>query len=217
METLNNFMSPTISKLAISLSKFQGSVGPIPKNKEVEVVTAEGKKYTFRYADLPMIEEVIQKPLMDNELAISHLTFPDGDKEYVITILLHSSGEFLMCKKRVEKREKLQLFGSDLSYVKRYQTCSILNISAEDDDDANAADGNTFTRKNSQEEDKSKLSSKQKSFLEGLLGQLNEPSYAEVVCKKYKLDTIYDIPREKFNDLVEHVKSKIEGKKNAAA
>jgi hypothetical protein len=87
----------------------------------------------------------------------------------------------------------------------------------QEDDDAESAEGRDKPNYERAEEDRSKLSSKQKSFLEGLLTQLKEPSYAEVVCKKYKLETIYDIDRDKFNDLVEHVKSKIEGKKNAAA
>lgn len=206
------------ANLALALSKFQGSVGIIPKNKEVQVRSkSSGTTYTFKYADLSAIWEAITEPLVRNELSITQVTRVRDNGECLVTKLLHSSGEVEISERMLTPTSTLQEYGSQLTYLKRYQLTSILGICADDDDDANAADGNEVTYKNESIEDRTKLSDKQKSFLESLLARLNEPSYAEAVCKKHKLETIYDINRDKFNDLVENVKSRIEGKKNAAA
>lgn len=173
--------------------------------------------FKSRYADLANVLEVCREPLSKNGLCVTQPLFMEGDKIVLATILSHTSGQWIksFIPLPVQKPGSQEI-GSCITYMRRYSLSALVGVFQEDDD-AEAAESREKPNYERSEEDRSKLSSKQKGFLEGLLNQLNEPSYAEVVCKKYKLETIYDINREKFNDLVEHVKSRIEGKKNAAA
>lgn len=206
-----NIHSEQIDLITAALAKAQSEI----ENPSKDNVNPHFKS---RYADLATVLEVCREPLSKHGLSVTQPLFMEGDKVVLATILSHTSGQWIKSFIPLPiQKPGSQEIGSCITYMRRYSLAALVGIFQEDDD-AEAAEGR---EKNGNgkivEEDRTKLSLKQKSFLEGLLNQLNEPSYAEVVCKKYKLETIYDIHREKFNDLVEHVKSRIEGKKNAAA
>lgn len=206
-----NIHSEQIDLITAALAKAQSEI----ENPSKDNVNPHFKS---RYADLATVLEVCREPLSKHGLSVTQPLFMEGDKVVLATILSHTSGQWIKSFIPLPiQKPGSQEIGSCITYMRRYSLAALVGIFQEDDD-AEAAEGR---EKNGNgkviDEDRSKLSVKQKSFLEGLLNQLNEPSYAEVVCKKYKLETIYDIHREKFNDLVEHVKSRIEGKKNAAA
>jgi len=67
--------------------------------------------------------------------AIQPTCIIDG-ADYVETVLLHESGEFISSLTRivVDKVNDAQRHGSGLSYARRYALQSIVNIGAEDDD-----------------------------------------------------------------------------------
>lgn len=127
--------SETIVKIAAALVKAQAEMG----NAKKDAVNPFFKK---NYADLNAIREAVLPVLNANGISVIQPTCVMDGKNYVETILLHESGEFIssLTEIVVDKANDAQRHGSGLSYARRYALQSITNIGAEDDD-AQAAVG----------------------------------------------------------------------------
>ena len=131
--------SESIKELATALSKFQAQVPKIDLDREVEVTTRAGGKYKFKYATFSNILDKIRTPMSDNGLSFTQIVNEDGS---VTTLLMHNSGEWISSRLLITGEKSPQGIGSVITYTKRYSLSSILGICADDDDDANAAQGN---------------------------------------------------------------------------
>jgi ERF superfamily protein len=133
-------ISQNISALALALSKVQGIVGAIPKTKVAKVSSQRtGQTFSYSYADLADIWEAIRKPLSDNELAVTQLFVAELGKNYLQTMIIHSSGEWMKSLLELDSHEKIQELGSEITYLRRYGISSILGIVADEDEDGQAA------------------------------------------------------------------------------
>jgi len=125
--------SKTISKIAVALSKFQGEVTDIPKNKQNEYMKN-------RYADLQGVLEIVRPLLAKHELTIIQTPSTEGEKVKLTTLLVHSSGEwikdtlFMDITTNNKATTKAQAIGSVITYARRYSLSSILGIAQADDD-----------------------------------------------------------------------------------
>ena len=92
--------------------------------------------YKSSYADLNSIREVAIPALNSNDITVLQPTVTINGKNYVQTLLLHVSGEWLSSETEVVtgKPNDPQAHGSGLSYARRYGLQSFLNIGAVDDD-----------------------------------------------------------------------------------
>lgn len=129
-------MSPTISKLAVALSKFQSSMSSVKKD-------SKNPFFKSKYASLASIWESVKDVLAANELAITQLAEgTESGLAKVTTILMHSSGEYLSGTLLMKPaKNDPQGFGSCITYARRYALSAILCVATEDDDDGNAASG----------------------------------------------------------------------------
>lgn len=136
--------SPSIGKLAGALAKAQGAFEAIGKTREVRVKTRDGGSYTFAYAPLDEVLRAVRPGLAGNGLALTQ-TVADGEKgRRMTTTLLHESGEWMSSTTTLPgQATTAQEFGSQITYMRRYAIVSILGVVADEDDDANAADGNS--------------------------------------------------------------------------
>lgn len=120
--------SESISELAGALAAFQSECPPITADDNVQVKTKSGKSYAFQYASHNKINTVIGPLLAKHKLAITQ-PINDGAIE---TMVLHESGQFISSSVRIELDElmenKIQAFGSAVSYLRRYALESILNL-----------------------------------------------------------------------------------------
>jgi hypothetical protein len=133
--------SEQLSNLAAALAKAQAQFPAIPRSKVVKVTGPKGS-YEFAYAPFEEIIRSTRPVLAANGLAFSQGCM--GDK--LVTTVLHSSGEWIAHETPiVNVQGTAQSLGSALTYSKRYGFCGAFGIQADDDDDANAADGNTVT------------------------------------------------------------------------
>ena len=206
---MNNLHSDQIDLISAALAKAQAEI-------ENPLKDSTNPHFKSGYADLANVLEVCREPLSKNGLSITQPLFFEADKIFLATILSHTSGQWIKSFIPLPiQKPGSQEIGSCITYMRRYSLSALVGVFQEDDD-AESAEGRNSYKAESPPEDMSKLSSKQKGFLDGLLNQLNQPSYAEAVCKKYKIESIYDIPRDRFNDLIEHIKSILKEKKNAA-
>lgn len=149
-----------LDKLGEALAKAQVAMTNPPRNREVEVTgeTQSGTKYKykFKYATLDAIIDHVRKPLTDNGLwFVQTIEGGDGGSK-LVTTLLHSSGQSIRSETPLLAEKKgNQGFGSALTYMRRYALTAMLGIAADEDDDANAADGNTITESREREKPKS--------------------------------------------------------------
>lgn len=140
--------SEQIDKIAGALAKAQAMFINPPRNKTVTVRTQGSGTYEFSYATFDAILDAVRKPLAENELSIVQAVDASGDKPRVVTTLLHSSGQWISSSlPLLLDRPGNQAFGSALTYQKRYGLTALLAIAADEDDDANGADGNSIERR----------------------------------------------------------------------
>ena len=120
--------SESIKEISSALSAMQGELLNPAKNKV-------NPHFGNKYADLTEILDTVRPVLAKHHLAILQNAHCDGDQTYLTTILTHSSGEYFKaitnCKS--SKDQLAQGVGSDQTYLKRYQLCAMLGVSAEED------------------------------------------------------------------------------------
>lgn len=146
--------SEHINELATALAKFQGQLEQPKMNSTVKVKTRTGGEYSFKYADLSECKAAARKALSENGLSVTQLVEDDYS---VNTMLLHSSGQWISSRLRMPVNTNVadaQTIGAAITYAKRYAFCAILGIVADDDNDANEACGNMFTKQQAQPQQK---------------------------------------------------------------
>ncbi len=137
---MNEINSENINELATALCKFQG---------EMETVGFDANNPFFKskYATLAQLVDCSRKLLNKHGIAVSQLIEDDGA---VTTILMHTSGQYLKAKVKIEPSKKdPQGIGSAITYSRRYAYAAILGLVSDDDDDGNAA---TFSKENKPKE-----------------------------------------------------------------
>lgn len=161
-------MERSIDQLVAALAKAQAGMKSVTRDREVEVKTDRGG-YKFKYATLDAIIDHVRKPLTDNGLWFTQTLTNGGEKYKLVTTLLHVSGQTLVSETPLlVERTGNQAFGSSLTYMRRYALSAMLGICADDDDDANAADGNTITKR---EDKPQKAADPKKDFWGGPLSK----------------------------------------------
>jgi hypothetical protein len=124
-------MSSEIKDLALALSKAQGAIGNVEKNR---------KGHGYKYADLGQCIDAIKEALSKNEIAIVQPIDVIDGQNYLVTTLMHSSGQWIKSKFALESAvmkmcNNLQNLGAGLTYARRYALCAMIGL-AQDDDDA---------------------------------------------------------------------------------
>ena len=137
--------SEPCNELIAALVKAQAKMTNPPRTRTVKVQTKAGRSYSFKYAPLDTIISHVRKPLTESGLWFIQTLQQDNGKYRLCTRLVHTSGQFVMGEAPLLiDGSGNQAFGSALSYMRRYCLESVLGLCATDDDDANAADGNTI-------------------------------------------------------------------------
>src|SRR5882724_2603180 len=139
--------SENIDALVDALSKAQAKITAPDRNRSVHVDMKGGGTYDFSYATLSHIIEKIRGPLTENGLWFTQIMKDDQGTYILDTRLMHASGQWIACQMPLiwDGNGGNQQFGSALTFMRRYTLTSLLGIAAEEDDDANAADGNQMT------------------------------------------------------------------------
>lgn len=125
--------SETIKIIAAALVKAQSEMGNAIKD-------STNPFFKSKYADLNSVREASLPILNKHGISVIQPTTVIDGVNYVETILLHESGEWISSLTQIiaAKINDAQSHGSGLSYARRYALSSICNIGAEDDD-GNAA------------------------------------------------------------------------------
>jgi hypothetical protein len=92
--------------------------------------------FKSKYADLNAIREAVIPVLNSNGISVLQPIVHIESKNFVKTILLHESGEFLESVTEIiyNKVNDAQAQGSGISYARRYALQSFVCVGADDDD-----------------------------------------------------------------------------------
>ena len=129
-------MSEQTNEIFAALSKAQGGMDMPSKSK-----TGHG----YKYADLAECIATAQRHLKENGLAVTQLMGNIDKEATLITVLTHSSGQYISSEFIMEKailsggaaKNPAQAMGASITYMRRYAYAAILGLAQEDDDAAN--------------------------------------------------------------------------------
>jgi hypothetical protein len=131
-------------RIALALAKAQGEFKPLKKSRTAKVPMKAGGYYTYQYADLGDVVECSREALSKHELCFIQTEQSAGMKGGILTTIFHSSGQQLRSWTSLvggTQGTGPQAHGSALTYTRRYGLCLALGIVAEEDDDAQVAEG----------------------------------------------------------------------------
>jgi len=125
--------SEQINELAAALAKAQSEF----RGAEEDKINPHFKS---KYSSLNALWSACREGLSKNGLSVSQIPQRNGAGIDLVTLLLHSSGQWIRSELPViDKIGSPQALGSAITYAKRYALSGIVGISSGDDDDGNAA------------------------------------------------------------------------------
>lgn len=126
--------SESIKELLTALAKAQGKISAAKKD-------STNPHFKSKYADLAACWEAIKEPLSSNGLSLTQWVTTAEKGVSVVTVLGHSSGEFMSSEATFPVKDigNPQSMGSSITYARRYCLSAAIGLVADDDDDGNAA------------------------------------------------------------------------------
>ena len=204
--------SENIGEIAAALAKFQNVVESPKKSSDNPAFKREGK--SLKYADLDAIIKVVTPALSSNGLSQMQFTSSDIETKTVkvYTMILHSSGQFMISDELILPAENFgkfnsQTIGSAITYGRRYSLSAILGIASEDDDDANSQSlpddkkGKEAPKSNPKPTNTDNDFFKNKKELEDRIHEVaNKTGTTYEACKKFVLDKSNEQMKKDFKD-----------------
>lgn len=141
--------SESLTALPKALAKAQKLIENAKREHTAKVQSkkGEGSSYSYNYADLAAVMDVVRDPLTDNGLSIVQIPTTDFSAEgcnvSVTSMLLHDSGEFIESDPLTLRVADAmpQTIGSGITYARRYGLTSLICVAFETDDDGAAGSG----------------------------------------------------------------------------
>jgi len=192
--------SDEIKQIASALSKASSSIKPALKS-------AENPFFKKNYADLKEIDHACRSALTENELAISQVTIPIDGIPFLVTILMHSSGEWIKSYYPITyDKSTPQAIGSGVTYARRYSLAAICNVVTEDDDGEAATKREKVIPKKD-EVQRTEIKPIQKSAKEILIDRMNAAGDIKEL-QSIVAEAPAEFINEKFNEYVKKLESK---------
>lgn len=120
-----------LKDIAAALAAAQGEMKNAPLNRV-------NPHFKSKYADLSAIRDAVVPALSKHGIAVVHTIEHAGDYLTMRTRLIHASGQYVESTYPIAI-DKPQVMGSAITYAKRYSLAALCCISADEDDDGNAA------------------------------------------------------------------------------
>lgn len=127
--------SENIQHIAKALGAAQSAITPPVKDK-----TANAGSFSYKYADLGSVIDSLKEAFGKNDISYTQATDVTDAGMVLHTRLMHAeSGEWIEGTYPLPPNPDPQKVGSALTYARRYSLCALVGITAEDDDDGQAA------------------------------------------------------------------------------
>lgn len=131
---MNQYVSTELNEIFSALSKAQGDI-------RVAVKDSSNPFFKSKYANLQAVIEASRPALCKNGLAVAQQIISDDGQDYLVTMLCHSSGQWLSSKMRITPaKTDVQSLGSYITYLRRYSYAALIGVyDGEEDDDGQSA------------------------------------------------------------------------------
>jgi hypothetical protein len=191
-----------VGKLAEALSKAQ---------KQMQHATKDSVNPHFksRYADLASVIDAIRIPLSENGLSYVQYGADENNGMFLITRLMHISGEYVEGKMRlVTDKPNMQGLGSALTYARRYGLAAMVGIHQEDDDGNSASVPEPKIQKQAPIVKAGKATDKQLQYCRDLIKK-NGLIAQEItdLLKSYGVSKSADLSFEDVSDLIKKLQN----------
>lgn len=127
-------------KRSENIIEFAKAMNLAQKEMRPAIKDSTNPHFHSKYSDLASVMEAIRDPMGNNGLSIMQETTLNNNGVSVITLILHTSGQWIELDPLtipIGKRDA-HAVGSACSYGKRYALCAALGV-VSDDDDGNGA------------------------------------------------------------------------------
>jgi len=116
------------TSIAAALVAAQAEMGPALRQ-------AINPHLNSKYADLASVMDACMDALHNHGIAVIQPPGQDETGHYVETVLLHTSGERLVCRvPLIFGKNDMQGYGSAMTYARRYGLMTMAGVAPEDDD-----------------------------------------------------------------------------------
>jgi hypothetical protein len=154
------------------------------------------------YADLKSVWAACKVPLTSNGLSIVQTVENGGEKAYLVTTLLHTSGQWIRSYMPIlMTKQDAQSLGSAITYCRRYALAAIVGVCPVDDD------GEAAIGRDSKKEVEPPISKMQADELEFLLQYRGD--VRDRMLDWVGVDYIKEIPASLYTKVVGHVKTEL--------
>jgi ERF superfamily protein len=138
---VSDYRSPLIGQLVAARAKATKEIKTIVKDKRAEIPNKNGGRgYAYSYADLADVMDAVDDALAAQEMALFQTIQDRGGKSVLVTTLAHSSDQWISSEVRIISPDAgPQVFGSSMTYLRRYCALGILGLAPDADDDGKAA------------------------------------------------------------------------------
>ena len=190
-------LSDQTNELFAALSKFQGELDNANKSKQ---------GHGYKYADLAECINIAKAPLATTGLAVSQmLGQSESGKQTLITILTHSSGQYMMSEFDLVDatlmggagKNPAQVLGSAITYQRRYAYTAIIGMAQQDDDAASCVQVNN-NHTNSNNHNKSQLITR-------LDFAVRKKGYTKAEVEAHVKKSFTNMSENELNDMIQAV------------
>lgn len=197
----NQIMSESIDQLATALAKAQGEFLVASKDKN-------NPFFKSKYADFESVVAASRPSLSKNGLSVVQnvYRFDDGN-HYLITLLLHASGQWLKSKAQHNpQKNDIQSLSSYNTYLKRMCYSSMIGVvTGENDDDGEAA---VYRNQSVYTPEANIISGYQHTVLMNLIIQ-SEEGKEKAICNHYGINDLTKLPAVKYAEVKNQLESKL--------
>ena len=197
---MNN--SSELNEIFKALSLFQGELENASKNVDKEGIN-------WKYADLAGCINTAKPHLLKHGLAVTQfMGMSVNGKQSLNTMLTHSSGQYISDETELPDavlhgssgKNPVQVLGSAITYIRRYNYAAIIGMAQEDDDGVSANGIKTKVNK------VKLLSDKQVTIIRGML---NEITTEGVVCGQIGVNNLEEMHATTFNNCIEWINGQV--------
>jgi hypothetical protein len=139
---LDGYRSASIGKLVAARAKAAAAIKAIIKDKKADIPNKNGGRgYQYSYADLADVLDAVEDAISEQGLAIFQTTQTrQRDGTFLVTTLAHESDQWIASDIRLKSADAgPQVYGSEMTYLRRYAVLAILALAPEADDDGKTA------------------------------------------------------------------------------
>ena len=192
-------MSDSVDLLATAFAKAQGEFSVAYKG-------SSNPFFKSNYADFEAIVKATRPALSKHGLSVVQppVIFVEDGNSFLVTILLHSSGQWIKSTARHSPvKSDVQSLSSYNTYLKRMCYSSLVGVATSDDDDGEAALEPIRNQTYSRTLDKECISKDQQDLIERSL--IGHTDIAGRMLKHYNIDFIGNLPKDQFNYAIDKI------------